>query len=60
MTVINSCLPAATTSLSVLATPVVGIFSAVIFLGESVDMPLVVATVLILGGIALGTIPARK
>ncbi|MDR3362417.1 MAG: DMT family transporter [Desulfovibrio sp.] len=60
MTVINSCLPAATTSLSVLATPVVGIFSAVIFLGESVDMPLVVATGLILGGIALGTIPARK
>jgi drug/metabolite transporter (DMT)-like permease len=55
MTVINASLPATTTSLSILATPVVGILGAVLFLGESVDLPLVAASCLILGGIAVGT-----
>jgi drug/metabolite transporter (DMT)-like permease len=54
MTVINASLPATTTSLSLLATPVVGILGSVVFLGESVDLPLAAATCLVLGGIALG------
>ncbi|MDR1777209.1 MAG: DMT family transporter [Desulfovibrio sp.] len=60
MTVINANLPATTTSLGVLATPVVGILGAVVFLGESVDIPLIAASCLIFGGIAIGTIPPRE
>lgn len=60
MTVINSSLPASTTSLSLLATPVVGIAGSVLFLGEPVDLPLLVATCLILTGIALGTLHQEK
>lgn len=53
---VNRRLPATTTSLCILATPVVGIISSVLFLGETIDLPLMLATVLILGGIAVGTI----
>jgi len=53
---VNRRLPATTTSLCILATPVVGIMSSVLFLGEPLDLPLVLATLLIVGGIALGTI----
>ncbi len=53
---VNRRLPATTTSLCILATPVVGIVSSVLFLGERVDLALILATVLILGGIAIGTI----
>jgi drug/metabolite transporter (DMT)-like permease len=61
MTVINASLPATTTSLSIIATPVVGILGSVIFLGESVDLPLAAAACLILGGIALGIFaPERR
>jgi drug/metabolite transporter (DMT)-like permease len=48
-------LPAVTTSLGLLATPVVSIAVATVWLGEAVTASLVVAVVLILGGVALGT-----
>lgn len=54
MTVVNRRLPATTTALGVLATPVVGIGLAAIVLGEAVDPVLVVSAMLILAGIAIG------
>jgi drug/metabolite transporter (DMT)-like permease len=57
MTVINASLPATTTALGVLATPVVGILGGCLVLGESVDLPLAAASFLILGGIAFGMLP---
>lgn len=55
-------LPAVTTSLGLLATPVVSIVVATLWLGEGPSISLVVAIVLILGGVALGAIgePARR
>ena len=60
MAMINRSLSAVTTSLGILATPVVGVASSAIGLGEPVGMPLIIAMVLILGGIALGTIPRQS
>ena len=48
-------LPAVTTSLGLLATPVVSTVVATLWLGEPLTLPLATAIVLILGGIALGT-----
>ena len=59
MAVVNRSLPATMTSLGILATPVVGIASSAFFLDEPVDVPLVVATVIILSGIVLGIVPWR-
>jgi drug/metabolite transporter (DMT)-like permease len=56
MNEVNRRLPATTTSLGILATPVVGIVTSAVFLGEKIDLPLVVAAMLILAGIAIGTI----
>jgi drug/metabolite transporter (DMT)-like permease len=47
-------LPAVTTSLGLLATPVVSIVVATLWLGEPPTASLIVAVVLILGGVALG------
>ncbi|MBI2738550.1 MAG: DMT family transporter [Rhodospirillales bacterium] len=58
--VVNRSLPAATTSLGLLATPVVGTISAAITLGEPLTPGLLGAMTLIVGGIALGTITRRK
>jgi len=55
MTMVNRSLPAVTTSLGLLATPVVGIASSTIGLGETISATLVISMVMILGGIALGT-----
>jgi drug/metabolite transporter (DMT)-like permease len=60
MTVINASLPAVTTSLGVLLAPVVGIIGSSVFLGEGVDLPLIVATCLIIGGIALGAMERNR
>jgi drug/metabolite transporter (DMT)-like permease len=54
--VVNRSLPAAVTSLGLLATPVVGTLSAAIALGEPINLALLGAMTLIVGGIALGTI----
>ena len=51
-------LPAVTTSLGLLATPVVSVIAATIFLREPLTPSLIVAIVLILGGVALGTAEA--
>jgi drug/metabolite transporter (DMT)-like permease len=47
-------LPAVTTSLGLLATPVVSIIVATLWLGETLTASLIVAVILILGGVALG------
>ena len=62
MSMVNRSLPALTTSLGLTATPVVGIVSAAVVLGEPVDLTLALAAALIVGGIALTTLvasPAR-
>jgi drug/metabolite transporter (DMT)-like permease len=59
MAMVNRSLPAVTTSLGILATPVVGIASAMVALDEPFSLPLLAALGLIAGGIALGTIDDR-
>jgi drug/metabolite transporter (DMT)-like permease len=56
MAMVNRSLPAVTTSIGILATPVVGVLSAVVALGEALSLPLVGAMLLIGGGIAMGTL----
>lgn len=55
MTMVNRSLPAVTTSLALLATPLMGIFSATVFLGEPLEPSLFAAMALIIGGIAVGS-----
>ena len=55
MTVVGRSVPATTTSLGILATPVVGIASSVAVLGEQVDQALLIAAALIIVGIGIGT-----
>lgn len=55
MAMVNRSLPAATTSLGLLATPVVGTLSAALVLGESIGPTLLCSMALIVTGIALGT-----
>jgi drug/metabolite transporter (DMT)-like permease len=58
--VVNRSLPAAVTSLGLLATPVVGTLAAALALGEPVTLTLLGAMTLIIGGIALGTFTHRR
>jgi drug/metabolite transporter (DMT)-like permease len=51
----SRALPAVTTSLGLLATPVLSVTVATLWLGEPLTPALAVAIVLVLGGIALGT-----
>jgi drug/metabolite transporter (DMT)-like permease len=60
MVVVNRSLPAVTTSLGLLATPVVGVATSAIFLNEAIGNSLILAMTMILGGIAIGTIPRGK
>jgi len=55
MSMVNRSLPAITTSLGLLATPVLGIISAAMVLNEPIEPSLFLAMALIVGGIALGT-----
>jgi drug/metabolite transporter (DMT)-like permease len=48
-------LPAVTTALGLLTTPLVSVAAATLWLGEPLTLSLVVAIVLILGGVAIGT-----
>jgi drug/metabolite transporter (DMT)-like permease len=50
----SRALPAVTTSLGLLATPVVSVVLASVWLGEPLTLSLMAAIVLILGGVALG------
>jgi drug/metabolite transporter (DMT)-like permease len=56
MAMVNRSLPAVTTSLGILATPVVGALGSAIALAEPIGMALLAAMALILSGIAVGTI----
>ena len=47
-------LPVVTTSLGLLATPVVSVITATLWLGEPLTLSLVLAIVLVLGGVAIG------
>jgi drug/metabolite transporter (DMT)-like permease len=60
MGMVNRSLPAVTTSLGLLATPVVGVATSAICLGEPIGISLILAMAMILGGIAIGTIPQGK
>jgi len=53
-------LPAVTMSLGLLATPVVSIAVATLWLGERPGAALLLAVLLILGGVALGALPERR
>ena len=48
-------LPAVSTSLGLLATPVVSVITATLWLGEPLTLSLVIAIVLVLGGVAIGS-----
>jgi len=48
-------LPAVTTALGLLTTPVVSVAVATLWLGEPLTLPLIASIVLILGGVAIGT-----
>ena len=54
----SRALPAVTTSLGLLATPVVSVVIATLWLGETLTVSLLSAIVLILGGVALGATAA--
>ena len=56
MSNVNRSLPAVTTSLGLLATPALGIVSGIVVLGEPFDPSLLIALVLLVGGIALGIV----
>jgi drug/metabolite transporter (DMT)-like permease len=55
MAAVNRQVPATTTSLGVLATPIVGMTISALFLGERIDAGLIASTAMILLGIAIGT-----
>jgi drug/metabolite transporter (DMT)-like permease len=59
MSMVNRSILALTTSLGTTATPIVGIASAAILLGEPVDGSLAIAAALIIAGIGLATLGSR-
>lgn len=59
MSMVNKSISALTTALGTTGTPLVGIASAAILLGEPIDMSLAVAAGLIVGGIGLATLGDR-
>ena len=60
MATVNRSLPAITTSLGILATPVVGVLASLVVLGEPLSLALLVALAMIIGGIALGTVAGNQ
>ncbi len=60
MSMVNRSLPAITTSLGILATPLVGIVCATLALAESLEPSLLIAAGLIVGGVALGALDDRR
>lgn len=59
MSMVNRSISALTTALGTTATPLVGIASAAILLGEPIDASLAVAATLIIAGIGLATLSER-
>jgi drug/metabolite transporter (DMT)-like permease len=60
MAVVNRSVTATTTSIGILATPIVGIASSAIWLRETVDAQLIVAAGIILAGMLVATINLPK
>jgi drug/metabolite transporter (DMT)-like permease len=54
MQTVNRNLPAITTALGLLAVPIVGVICSSIALGEPLTVALLLATVLIISGVAIG------
>ncbi|WP_298245230.1 DMT family transporter [uncultured Bradyrhizobium sp.] len=59
MSMVNKSISALTTALGTTGTPLVGIASAAILLGEPIDLSLAIAAVLIVSGIGLATLGDR-
>jgi drug/metabolite transporter (DMT)-like permease len=57
---VNRSLPATSTALGLLAVPLFGVVSSMITLGETFDAFTLTALLLIVGGIAIGTVPAGR
>ena len=57
LSTVNRSLPATTTSLGLLAVPVFGVVSSMITLGETFDIPTLIALLLIVGGVAIAIAP---
>ncbi len=55
VTALGRALPAVVVSLGLLATPAIGLMLSVLILGEALDAILVISSLLILAGIAIGT-----
>jgi drug/metabolite transporter (DMT)-like permease len=60
MAVVNRSVPATTTSIGILATPIVGIASSVVLLNETIDAQLIMAAGMILFGILVATVSLPK
>jgi drug/metabolite transporter (DMT)-like permease len=60
MAVVSQSVPATTTSIGILATPIVGIASSVILLGETVDAQLIIASAVILLGMLIANVNFSK
>jgi len=57
MNIVSRDLPAAAVSMGLLGVPLIGLLCASLFLGEVLGPELLIATVLIIAGIILGTLP---
>lgn len=60
MAVVNRSVPATTTSIGILATPIVGIVSSAVFLRETIDLQSIIAAGVILLGVLVATINFPK
>ena len=60
MAVVNRSVAATTTSIGILATPIVGIASSAVLLRETVDAQLIIAAGIILLGMLVATINRPK
>jgi len=55
-----SVLPAMVSSVGFLATPAIGLLLSTIFLGEALGPDLIIGSLLIMSGVALAAVPARR
>ncbi len=60
MSTVNRDFPASFISMALLGVPVVGLLCSNLALGEHFDLPLIIATIMIISGIALGTARQAK
>ena len=60
MNLVSRDLPAGVVSMGLLGVPVIGLVCSSLFLGETLGLPLVIAAVLIILGIVLGTVAGHK